>query len=267
MVQCATLCIEKIMITKIDSDIYRGSSVPAELSAYVALNPAKRPGSIVFGGAISGREGLAGQIACKLALESFTDGVMNFFEALPPQTLGSDEFVSESLTVQVLESAFRSSNDAVYSFGHSMAAGGKMGASLVGLVVHENVAAAARVGSSVVYLVRAGETFAFFEKKAPAQLHAAIPQPLVGQNAMVQVELASIPVQSGDTLVVLAEELDLAQERVLADFLNDYDFTEKLAAHDICSLVFPEYREAHFALAVKLGVDAIYLSEVVTADF
>jgi hypothetical protein len=66
---------------------------------------------------------------------------------------------------------------------------------------------------------------------------------------------------------VLAEELDLAQERVLADFLNDYDFTEKLAAHDICSLVFPEYREAHFALAVKLGVDAIYLSEVVTADF
>jgi serine/threonine protein phosphatase PrpC len=258
------------MITKIDSDIYRGPEVPAEISAYVALNPNKRPGSLVFGGAVSGTDGLTGQIACKLALESFTDGVMSFFESLTSVGSAQDQALAESLTVQVLESSFKAANNSVYNFGHSMAAGGKMGAALIGLVVHDSITAAARVGSSAVYLVRAGETFPFFEKKPPSPADNSktlSTSSLIGQNAIVQVELASIPVKSGDALVVLSEELDSSQEKVLADFLNEYDFTDKLAAHDLCHFVFPELQEVHFALAIKLGVDAIYLSDVVRTDF
>ena len=227
-----------------------------EQSSYVAVNPNRQPGGFVFGGTVAGRESLSGQIACRLALEHFSDGVLRFFEKNSERKSG---IPSNSLTVEVLETAFREANDAVYQFGHSMAAGGRMAATLLGLVVHNQVAACARVGQGSVYLVRGGEAFSFFETqvvKTPGPN-----QQYVGGNSLLQVELASIGIESGDILIASSEVIP--QEGVLADFFREYDFDNGKPAYDLCHFVFPELQNAHFVAATRVGADAIYLSEVV----
>ena len=234
-------------ITRIDSDIYRSTAVGVEQSSYVAINPDKKPGSFVFGGSIAARDTLGGQVACRLALDSFSSAVMNFFESTHQD---------QDLNVAVLEEAFRAANVSVYQFGHSMAAGGRMAASLVGAVIHDGIVAVGRVGEGSAYLVRDSQCFPFFEKVDPKS-----PLQTIGTNSLVQVELSSIEILASDVLAVFSTQLSSAQELILGDYFKDCEFDGNQPATELCQFIFTELAASHYALVAKVGADTIYLKD------
>lgn len=244
--------------TRIDSHFFRGEAASYDTSSFIGLNPDKQPGSFVFAGATAARESLGGQVACKLALEQFVDGVLEYFNSLDQVGCVGDKEIS----VNVLETAFRRANTSVYQFGHSLAAGGRMAASLLGLVVEKNVVAAGRVGFGSAYLVRDGEAFPFFEAQQPGELMRSRSS-FIGANSLVQVELSSIPIAEKDILVLFSDSLDPDKERVLGTFLAEYDFREGQPCEDLCQYLFPDMIELSYAMVARIGPDTIYLSEVI----
>ena len=234
-------------LTRIDCQFYRGAA--AESASFAALNPARKPGSIVAAGSSAGRESLGGQVACKLALEHFVDGVLEFFDPAGQSGNGGD------ITLEVLESAFRRANSSVYQFGHQLAAGGRLAASLIGVVIQNSVVATGRVGSGSAYLYRAGELFPFFEQRSQGS------EVFIGANSVVSVELASVPIEETDTIFVFSETLSVELESDLLDFLDGADLRSSRLCSEVIGYLFPEIASVSFGMVLGVGPDTIYLSE------
>ena len=215
-----------------------------------------------YSGAVASR--LGSQVAYKLALEHFVDGVLDFYEGrrtqVSAQAVGAApatalEESTNELSVEVLEAAFKRANRSVYDFGHKLAAGGRLAASLLGLVIEDDIVAAGRVANGAAYLVRSGEVLPFFEKRVAAVEESDC----VGANSMVEVELASIPLQEADCIVAVSEALSPAQERVLKGKLLEGE--GDLAASLVAAL--GEGSQPAFTLVARIGPKAVYLEDVV----
>lgn len=234
-------------LTRIDCQFFRNKA--AESASFAALNPASKPGSIVAAGASAGRESLGGQVAYKLALEHFVDGVLEYFDTSISNGVSSD------ITLEVLESAFRRANTSVYQFGHQLAAGGRLAASLIGIVIENNVVATGRVGNGSAYLYRGSELFPFFEQRIAGT------EVYIGSNSVVSVELASVPIEESDTIFVFSESLTPELEGDLLDFLDGADLRSSRLCDEAVGYLFPEIAGISFGMVLGVGPDTIYLSE------
>lgn len=244
--------------TRIDCHLYRGAEISGNTSYFTALNPNKRPGSLVAAGTSAARESLGGQVACKLALDNFVDGVLGYFDGHEVKRTREDGDIS----LEVLETAFKRANSSVYEFGHRLAAGGRMAASLLGLVVEKNTVAAGRVGYGSAYLVREGDIYSFFEQGMEREVEGGKIS-FVGSNSIVAVELASIAVQEGDVIAMFSTFLDAEREKDLKGFLGTCDFEEANPCQDLAQYLFPDVLDLSYAMLAQVGPDTIYLSEVV----
>jgi len=193
--------------------------------------------------ATAGRDNICGHVASKLGLEHFMEGVLETYRtATPGETDGG---------VLVLEEAFRRANSCVYEFGHKLAAGGRMAASLVGLVVADGVAACGRVGSNAAYLFRGFELFPFFETDSNDQF--------VGSQSLVSVQLSSIPIEPSDTFLLFSNPLDPDRVNRLVDILEEDEWHSKGdAASSLAKQLFPG-GDLPFLVVVRVGPEAIYL--------
>ena len=240
-------------LTRLDCHLYRGARAELDGSSFVVLNPSQKPGTVVVSCAAAVRTGIGSQVACKLSLEHFVNGVLDFYGK--PHDRAQDTV--SSVSVEVLEAAFKSANTSVYEFGHKLAAGGRLAACLLGLVIEDDVIAAGRAGAGSAYLFRQGELFPFFETKEIAQGEDT----WVGSQSLVTVELASVPIQESDRLVVFSQTLRESQEERLRHVLSD---AEELSA-EVLELVVKNTvdapHELAFACAAQLGPKTIYLSE------
>ena len=253
-------------LTHIDCDFFRGKDASGETSSYVALNPSRKPGSLVFACASAARESISSQVACRLSIEHFLNGVLEYYET--PLELGRTENIANyqgetEISLEVLEAAFRTANTSVYNFGHKLAAGGRMAASLLGIVLEENVAAAGRVGVGTAYLFRKGDLFPFFEaRKADAG------EPVfVGCNSLLTVELASVPVQASDTIVLLPADLSSIEEATLLKILKEQASSPEGLSRAVACGVFAENSKVPFCLCANIGPEAIYLEqEIISPD-
>jgi len=267
-------------ITHLDLSFYRSPELGAEAASYVAFNPRRVPGSLVMAGSCAVRDSIGSQVACKLALQYFVEGVMRCFEGGTPKdgltvqgNRDTDADNADEASLKVLEEAFKNANNSVYNFGHQLAAGGRMAASLLGLVIEGDMIAVGRVGEGSAYLGRFGELFPFFEARevqSPAQLLDAF----VGSHSMVSVELASVAPSEADILFVCSRVLDQFKERELASLLHKLEWEDErktfglggsqavrrsnLCAHLIRQL-FPAGEEIAYAMVVLLGPDTIFL--------
>lgn len=248
--------------TRIDSHFYRGDAASYDTSSFTALNPNQQPGSFVAAGAMAARESLGGQVACKLALEHFVDGVLGYFDGREPRSKREDGEIS----LEVLETAFRKANSSVYQFGHSLAAGGRMAASLIGLVIEHSTISVGRVGYGSAYLVRGGESFPFFEPPVMENL-TKNRGAFIGSNSLVPVELASVPIEEGDSILVFSDFLEVEKEQGLGMFLSDYDWNEGQPCKDLCQYLFPDMVDLSFAMIARVGPDTIYLSKVLGEQY
>jgi hypothetical protein len=200
------------------------------------------------------RDGLGSQVAVKLALEHFTQGAIEFLAQNATAVLPPDQ-----LALEVIENSFRRANTAVYSFGHKLAAGGRMAAALQGLVIANRCIAAGRVGPGSAYLLRGQEIFPFFaisdeERQVPIQ-----PERCVGAQSLVSVELASVELEPGDLIVMVGRFLNFQEELLLQD---SAELLRQSAGNLIPILedLFGPGWFGDYAGVVRVGEAAIYLA-------
>jgi hypothetical protein len=264
-------------LTKFDYSSFRGERASQEAASQVAFNPLGLPGFFVFAGAHAIEDRIGSQVAFRMALENFLKGVQSHYDSVL-QGASSRELAQrgEDATARVLEDAFRQANSSVYSFGHQLAAGGRLSASLLGLVVEDRRLATARVGSATVYLYRRGELFPFFETTngenvpigdAPEHVDEHRPKrSLVGANSLVDVELASVALEGGDILCIFSRPLTPFNETLLVEALEPYAYDDETRppldeiAHQVCSEIFTEPETLSFGAVLVVGPDAIYCS-------
>lgn len=236
-------------LTHLTCQYFRGGDASADRSSYVALNPHREPGSLVFAGACAAQESISSQVACRLALEHFVDGVLKFYDQ--PIEVGQQ---LPEMSLEVLETAFRNANNSVYDFGHKLAAGGRMAASLLGLVIEQRSIASGRVGPGSAYLLRQGELFPFFDSGEPdcAQL--------VGSQSLLPVELASVEIEQDDLILAFHSVLDEYQETILRATVDELEVNSEVPNAELFELVFPESSKVPFSMVARVGPDAIYLN-------
>lgn len=282
-------------ITRIDCHFFRGTEVPLDQASYVAVNPHSHPGSVVMAGAGAVRRSIGGHVASKLALQHFVEAVLDGFsndgargeskDSYPLVPSTADE--RTPLALRLVEEAFRAANHSVYQFGHKLAAGGRLAASLIGVVIEDGVIAAGRVGLGNAYLCRDMEVFPFFETHAgisPESQGAdtlsgnpSVPEGLpidgfVGTQSLVSVELASVPLHPRDVVFLSAEALDSHGERELYGVLEDYGFIEvpearprqrsAFGCEKIVQALYPNSEMLPFAMIAVVGPEAFYLAPV-----
>ena len=255
-------------LTKIDCYFHRGRGASLDTSSYVALNPCQRPGSLVVAGACAARGNIGGQVACRLALEHFVDGVFEHYSEAYRLNGNAAQYNAEGAqesSVAILESAFKRANSSVYDFGHKLAAGGRMAASLIGLVVEDKVIAAGKVGSGSAILLRGGELFPFFEiaDESAQQNIAPNNEGFVGSNSLVSVELACVPSCEDDLILIFSGSLTHDQhseiKRTVGDLLSEPFSTCADVANKLRALI----GEMAFFVAARVGPEAVYLSRAV----
>ena len=236
-------------LTRLDCHFYQGKRINFDHSCFTAVNPDKTPGSLVIAGATAARESISSQVACKLAVERFVEGVFSFFDL---------EYIDSSdKSEQILESAFRHANDQVYHFGHKLAAGGRTAASLVGVVIQDDVISAGRVGGGAVYLFRDGEVMPFFAEQAG---HTVLDSYL-GAQPLVSVDIASIPAHESDQVYVLSEELNDDSQTLLARISSESSPKGFDPCEDIVHSIYREHEEVGFIAHAQIGPEAIYLDK------
>ena len=241
-------------LTRIDCQFFQPEGTSSDESSFVAFNPSGMAGSLVIAAAHAARAGIGAQVACKLSLEHFTNGVLDYFG-------GDAEGDDSEISLSVLESAFKKANTSVYNFGHKLAAGGRLAASLIGLVVEDNVIAAGRVGPSSAFLYRDGELFPFFDEDAEENVSE---DDYVGAKSLVTVELASVPVQASDYIFAFNGFLNKAHEVKLEQFAAELDELDEKDAQKCTSKLFGiSGPPGGFLMIAHIGPDAIYLSEVI----
>lgn len=249
-------------LTRIDYHFFRGRAASLDTSSCVALNPSKTPGSLVLAGSSAVKDSLSSQVACKLALEHFVDGVLEYFDRKNAPS-GAEQAKNgaagwvEEVSLDVLEAAFKNANSSVYNFAHKLAAGGKMASSLIGLVVQDRVIAAGRVGVGSAYLHREGELYPFFEATTQPRNGDAYAT-FIGANSIVAVELASVPVEPGDVLYVFSTFLDPIREKAFAALIAQDSNTGNPCENMVMKL-FDETEGLAFAMRACIGPEAIYL--------
>jgi len=263
-------------LTRLDCHLFRGDSAASDGASFVALNPLLKPAQLVFAGSSAVRDSLGSHVAFRLALDYFVVGVEHHYGSSTgaERALGDEDGV-----VAVLEEAFRSANTSVYGFGHKLAAGGRMAASLLGVVIEGGRLATGRVGYGSVYLFRNGELFPFFEapeasdarvgdaKEHPDEFQARA-RSFIGSNAMVDVELASVVLQPEDIVCVFSRPLTTLNETILFEFLENLKgevragVRQEDTAERLCNDVFTEPDTLSYAMVACVGPDTIFCSRL-----
>lgn len=244
--------------TRVDCDFWYPTAWQGPPASYVALNPDRKPGSLVLAGASAIRSSLGAQVACKLSLDHFVEGVLSYLaRAEGPLTHNTE--VSQA----VLEAAFKQANTSVYDFGHKLAAGGRLAASLIGLVIEDSVVAAGRVGEWSAYLLREGMIFPFFDDAA-GEIDASHGgnDRFVGAKSLVTIETATVPVQEEDTIFIFSSLLDDQQLRLLSLACEDYQASLASGAW-LSEQLFIDSDNPGIVLTAHIGPDAIYLEDAV----
>ena len=260
-------------LTRLDCHLFRGEKAAHDVSSFVALNPLAYPSRLVFAGSSAARESLGSQVAYKLAIDYFVSGIQTYFADQGGGAQGEEK------VVKALEEAFRSANSSVYSFGHKLSAGGRMAASLLGVVIEDGRLATGRVGFGSVYLFRKNQLYPFFEtpegegdkvgdaNEFPDDF-ATRRYAFVGSNSLIDVELASVELQGEDVVCAFSRPLTSLNETLLFEALeslrSDGFPLEKLpdVADRLCRDVFTDPDSLSYGLVAAVGPDALYCRRV-----
>jgi hypothetical protein len=263
-------------LTRLDCHLFRGEKAAHDVSSYVALNPNAEPSRLVFAGSSAARESLGSQVAYKLAVDYFVSGIQSYYESK------AREFKGEDRVVKALEEAFRSANSSVYSFGHKLSAGGRMAASLLGVVIEDGRIATGRVGFGSVYLFRKNQLYPFFEapegesekvgdaSEFPDDM-ATRRYAFVGSHSLVDVELASVELQGEDIVCAFSRPLTSLNETLLFEGLEALRAEgfplERIpeAAARLCGDVFTEPETLSYAMIAAVGPEALYCARAVAS--
>jgi len=244
-----------VQTTKIDISFFRGGAAAREDASFVAFNPTATPGRLVAAASVTSRESISNQVACKLALDRFVDGVLAL--AAPGRGVETSH--------QLIEAGFKSANAAVYQFGHKLAAGGRMAAALLGLVVADGCVVAGRAGRGSAYLCRGSALFPFFDRPRDEGLsREQLRERLVGAHSMVSVEFAEVGAEPGDIILGVAEPLTAGEEGRVSGVVGALDLTGGNPAAELVRGLYGDVPAVPFALVAAIGPRSIYLDRIIS---
>ncbi len=241
-----------LSLTKIDCTVTGGSSLLAKGELYSIFNPIREPGCVVSVFSAPARDTVSGTIASKLALDHFISAIT---EVLSKPSAHDPE----SRVVSALEYAFKEANRNVYEFGHQLAAGGRMGTSLMAIVVERGVIAIGKTDAGSVYIVRNGEVVPFFIE---AHRDSQMSPNFVGLNSLVNVEVSSLPLQSGDEILGFSKTLSVDEEMKLVDSVQIGLIGAGSNIPNAHEHLFADRKEVPVMLDISVGPEGIYLAEV-----
>ena len=192
--------------------------------ATTAFNPLARPGELVVVLARGDTSSLSGKLANKLAVEHFTEAVLDVGIAAAPVDAAASEaaqsfgsVVHKPRAVALLEAGFERANQQIYAFGHKLAAGGTLATSIIALAISQGELAAARVGTGDVKFRRDGEDSWLFEAPDPASTTASKLTAgafngtvLVGAHRQLPVEFLHLEIIADDMIELYAAASDVA---------------------------------------------------------
>lgn len=229
----------------VEVDIFRGHSVSLDRSEYCLWNPWVSPGDFSFCFSASTRESIGSQVASRLAMQHFFQGVSE----------AAGNVSADVSAKQVIQSGFSQANNSVYTFGHSMAAGGMVSAALLGFCVREGGAAAGRVGAGQVYLLRNGEMVPLFEEVSPLDNDQ-----LVGSRPKVSVEVGSLEVKASDRFILCPREFSFREKREAEELARDILIEPRMkSAAEVAGFLFEKPKEVPFFALVEIGPETHFL--------
>ena len=243
-----------MQLTQIHCRIFRGPDASSDTSSYVALNPERKPGSLVIAGASAAKASIGSQVACRLAMEHFVDGVMEHC-ADKKSTVKKG---GQEPSIELLEAGFKKANTSVYNFGHKLAAGGRMASSLLGLTLDSGSVAIGRVGDGAAFLYRDRELFPFLEKADVIKPDAAL-DGLIGGSSLVSVQLASVALKPHDTVILFARGLVPGEEAQLLSAVAGVSFEYGNPPEDLARGLLSDYRTLPYLALVQVGPEAMFL--------
>ncbi|MGI6524452.1 MAG: hypothetical protein ACOX2O_04040 [Bdellovibrionota bacterium] len=225
-------------LTKLDSTFFRGKKTVLDTSSYTSFNAGLKPGRLVLAGSVAVKSSLGSQIAARLSLEHFTEAILDSYEE------------DQADRSRLLEQSLRCANEAVYNFGHKLAAGGRLAAAIIALVIEAGDVSAARVGALSAYLYRNGTIFPFFLAKESADT-------CIGTNSRVTVETAEVKGANGDIVFVFSETLTLHQEEKLSKLLLNKPMPK---LETVVAEIFEDIESLEFAQMTCIGPETVYLA-------
>lgn len=263
-------------LTRLDCDLFRGGRSGGDVARCVACNPHAQPGRLAFVGSAVASRGSSSHAGHEMACESFLRGVQDFFDdgSMQAQRSASAEGASdEEWLVAGLERAFRTANSSVFGYAQRMGLGGSMAVSMLGVLVDRGQLSSARVGAASVYLFRNRQLFPFFEPpqgeagagvgdyKEFSESTAAgvVARGALGTLAVVDMDVASIALCSGDMVAAFSRPLSALNETLLFeafDTLASEGFPSQQhtqVASRVCGEVFTEPDSLSFSLLLSVG--------------
>ncbi len=257
---CAT--IVAMSLTRLQCAFQKGEKWGVDSSSCVFFNPQSRPGCLAFGGSTAARESIGGQVAARLALEHFVEGMLDFFHPAPLRIEERDTETVSAENLQAIEVAFKRANNSVFTFGHKLAAGGRMAASLIGVILQENVISIGKVGGACAYLARGGELYPFFDAGVPEEgATEGGGGVYVGSASLVSVQLSSVRLEEGDALFFFSDSLADAPVNRLFGALDGREQNPSMECSSVLMQLFPHPNEYGFAAMAEAGADVIFLQE------
>ena len=252
--------------TRLDCAVLKNERVNSDSSFCALFNPQKRPGSLSFVGSIAARESIGGQVASKLALEHFIEGIIDFYRNVqgsrPARGLERESSIVTVENIEAIEAAFKRANSSVYNFGHKLAAGGRMAASLIGASLQENVISIGKVGQACAYLCRGTELYPFFEINSEEGLaeNGSVGS-FVGVASLVSVQLSSVQIEEGDLLFFSSDALSEGYLNRFFRIMDEREGGNLISCDEILRKLYPRGIEIEFAVLIQVGPDAIFLDE------
>ncbi|MDZ4784586.1 MAG: hypothetical protein SGJ02_00785 [bacterium] len=243
-------------LTKIDCSIVGSSSGLGDTELYSVFNPLQRAGCLVAGFASGSSNSVSGQISSRLALEHFSAAVSQHLISKTNTANIDDTFLLEAL-----ELAFKEANRSVYEFGHKLAAGGRMGTSLLGIAICNGNIGVAKSDSGSVYIVRNEEVVPFFVEEDRGNSSSS--KNYVGANSLVNVELSSLPLEASDTIIAFSRTLEPNEEIRLIDFILAGFLNNGAGLKHLTKQLFSGSDLEPSVLSVIVGPEGIYLKEAV----
>ena len=163
--------------------------------------------------------------------------------------------------LQAIEAAFKNANSSVYGFGHKLAAGGRMAASLIGVMLQEGVVSVGRVGTASAYLARGAQLYPFFDGGQGDASDPAAAGSFVGVASLVAVQLSSVVLEEGDRILLFSDAVSDAQLGRVFKLVDDIAQGVSIDPEEVLSRLFPARMDPDFAAVMQVGPDLIFLDK------
>ena len=176
---------------------------------HVSLSLGLKRGPVLFSFIEGHGGGVTSQIAVKMSLDAIVERAMRLQAEI--------EAAGGALSAtEIVQAGLKEANRRVYEYGSKMLSGAKITATGIAASFDGDKFSIGRTGDFECFLWRRGQMVRFFEKTAAQVSAGEALERLIGANKQLLVDLATVRVQPGDSIIVTTFGAPDAAARMIA---------------------------------------------------